>query len=202
MSERHKYWAQHVVNMSRGSGSMDKTPYSQWIYAGSKLERRTFLKLQNKLADLHNVIGEWDWHLSNLEIWYNSSNLEISSKVILASYSNLERQLFQPGYGRDRDRIHLGAALKSVGGSICPLVPCWLRPWSWGLTLSDFKTHESWGLSLMSWSLNGRCAYVSVCNPSLFFCYSSMHISRAVLHSVQPALYCCSASSQLHVRLI
>ena len=27
-------------NMPRGSGSVDKPPDSQWIYAGSKLERR------------------------------------------------------------------------------------------------------------------------------------------------------------------
>ena len=62
-----------------------------------------------KLADLHNVTGEWDWH-----------------------NSNLERQLTVvplPGYGRDRDRIHLGDSTEIGGGGNCPLAPCWIRPW-------------------------------------------------------------------------
>ena len=53
LSGRHKYWAQHEVNMPRGSGSVDKAPDSQWIYAGSKLERRKhwFLHLASRLYE-------------------------------------------------------------------------------------------------------------------------------------------------------
>ena len=41
------------INMPRGSGSVDNAPDSQWIYAGSKLERRkySFITL---LTDVHD----------------------------------------------------------------------------------------------------------------------------------------------------
>ena len=32
-NKRYKYWAQHEVNVPRGSGSVDKALDSQWIYA-------------------------------------------------------------------------------------------------------------------------------------------------------------------------
>ena len=39
LSGRHKYWAQHEYSARQW---IDKAPDSQWIYAGSKLERRKY----------------------------------------------------------------------------------------------------------------------------------------------------------------
>ena len=118
----------------------------------------SFIKINlllNKLADLHNVTGKWDWH-----------------------NSNLERQLFHC-----QATAVIGTEPIWEGELPPPIVPCWLRPWSWGLSLSIvFPT-----LSLIS--LNGRYAYGQENEPRETIIMISDNYCRMIYRMLTRMLY-------------